>query len=189
VTKEKYWGMQGPGLGGYDNWESEYSMLDFLFLLEEEVKRRGGKKPNVIVRYPYLVGGRPMIFPGIADLQRIVKDGAVVVWTADAFHHGIGYNDPPDKALFPEKGGLELARKTIDEGLEILRIGDYWGYNQHCVTAKNDARDGAVLVRYLLGPMAGTIHDITYSDTTEMYHQPAPTWVAAALIEQKKVSA
>jgi hypothetical protein len=189
VTKEKYWGMQGPGLGGYDDWESEYSMLDFLFLLDEEAKRRGGQKPNVMVRYPYLVGGRPMIFPGVDELKRIVKDGAVVVWTADAFHHGIGYNDPPDKALYPEKGGLELAGKTISEGLEILRMGDYWGYNQHCVTAKNDARDGGVLVRYLLGPLQGQVLDITYSDTTEMYHQPAPTWVAAALIEQKKVSA
>lgn len=189
VTQEKYWGMQGPGLGGYDDWESEYSLLDFLFLLDEEAKRRGGKKPNVIVRYPYLAGGRPMILPGIDELQRIVKDGAVVVSTADPFHHGIGYNDPPEKALFPEKGGLELASKRIAEGLELLRIGDYWGYNQHCVSAKSDARDAGVVVRYLLGPLAGRILDITYSDTTEMYHQPAPTWVAAALIEQKKVSA
>src|SRR5436305_5414833 len=184
VTQEKYWGMQGPGLGGYDDWESEYSLLDFLFLLDEEAKRRGGKKPNVIVRYPYLAGGRPMILPGIDELQRIVKDGAVVVSTADPFHHGIGYNDPPDKALFPEKGGLELASKRIAEGLELLRIGDYWGYNQHCVSAKSDARDAGVVVRYLLGPLAGRILDITYSDTTAMYHQPAPTWVAAALIEQ-----
>ena len=189
VTQEKYWGMQGPGLGGYDDWETEYSLLDFLFLLDEEAKRRGGKKPNVIVRYPYLAGGRPMILPGIDELQRIVKDGAVVVSTADPFHHGIGYNDPPDKALFPEKGGLELASKRIAEGLELLRIGDYWGYNQHCVSAKSDARDAGVVVRYLLGPLAGRILDITYSDTTEMYHQPAPTWVAAALIEQKKVNA
>ena len=33
VTAEKYWGMQGPGLGGHDDWQSEYSLLDFLFLL------------------------------------------------------------------------------------------------------------------------------------------------------------
>jgi hypothetical protein len=186
VTGEKTWGIQGPGLGGHDEWKNEYSLLDFLFLLEQEARRRGVKPPEVIVRYPYLAGGRPMILPGMDELQRIVKDGAVVVSTADPFHHGIGYNDPPAQALYPEQGGLDLARKRIGEGLELLRIGDYWGYNQHCVSAKSDARDAGVVVRYLLGPLEGRILDITYTDTTEMYHAPAPTWVAAALIEQKK---
>ncbi|MEP7200048.1 MAG: hypothetical protein ABI874_09540, partial [Chloroflexota bacterium] len=187
VTKEKYWGMQGPGLGGYDDWASEYSMLDFLFLVEAEAKRRGMKPPEVIVRYPYLAGGRPMILPGIAELQQIVKDGAVVISTADAFHHGIGYGEPPESALYPEQGGLVLARKTIGEGLAILQMGDYWGYNQHCVSAKSDARDAGQVVRYLLGPLEGRILDITYADMTAMYASPAPTWVTAALIEQKKV--
>lgn len=189
VTKEKYWGFQGPGLGGHDNWKAEYSLHDFLFLLGEECKARGIQSPEVIVRYPYLVGGRPMIFPGMGELQKLVKDGAVVVSTADPFHHGIGYNDPPGKALYPEKGGLDLARKTIQEGLDILGMGDYWGYNQHCVTAKSDARDCGQTVRYLLGPLQGRVLDITYSDTTEMYGTPPPTWVAGALIEQRSVSA
>ncbi|MBI5876578.1 MAG: hypothetical protein HZB53_02925 [Chloroflexi bacterium] len=187
VTKEKYWGFQGPGLPGHDNWKAEYSLDDFLFLLDEECNVRGVKSPEVFVRYPYLVGGRPMIFPGMDELQKIVKDGAVVVSTADPFHHGIGYNDPPGKALYPEQGGLDLARKTIQEGLDILGMGDYWGYNQHCVTAKSDARDCGQTVRYLLGPLQGRVLDLTYSDTTEMYGTPPPTWVAGALIEQKKV--
>ena len=188
VTKEKYWGMQGAGLGGYDDWQSEYSMLDFVFLLDEEAKRRGVKAPEVTVRYPYLAGGRPMILPGIAELQAIVQSGAVVVSTADPFHHGIGYDDPPERALFPEQGGLDLARSRIDEGMRILQMGDYWGYNQHCVSAKSDARDAGQVVRYLLGPLESRILDITYSDTTAMYKAPAPTWVAAALIEQRKVT-
>ena len=188
VSKEKNWGMQGAGLGGFDDWESEYSMLDFSFLLAEEAKRRGVKAPELIVRYPYLAGGRPMILPGINELQDIVKGGAVVVSTADPFHHGIGYDDPPERALYPDKGGLDLARKRIDEGMQILRMGDYWGYNQHCVSAKSDARDAGQVVRYLLGPLESRILDITYSDTTVMYKAPAPTWVAAALIEQRKVA-
>src|SRR5712692_8220309 len=73
VTSEKTWGMQGSGLGGHNDWESEYSMLDFLFLIAEETKRRGVKPPEVIVRYPYLAGGRPMILPGMRELQDIVK--------------------------------------------------------------------------------------------------------------------
>jgi hypothetical protein len=188
VTKEEYWGMQGSGLGGHNDWESEYSMLDFLFLIAEEAKRRGVKPPEIIVRYPYLAGGRPMILPGMRELQDIVKSGAVVVSTADAFHHGIGYNDPPGEALYPDKGGLDLARKRIGEGMKILQMGDYWGYNQHCVSAKSDARDAGQVVRYLLGPLESRILDITYSDTTAMYNTPPPTWVAAALIEQQKTT-
>jgi hypothetical protein len=188
VRSEKYWGMQGPGLGGHSDWESEYSMLDFLFLIAAEAKRRGVKPPEVIVRYPYLAGGRPMILPGMRELQDIVKSGAVVVSTADPFHHGIGYDDPPERALYPDKGGLDLARKRIGEGMQILQMGDYWGYNQHCVSAKSDARDAGQVMRYLLGPLESRILDITYSDTTAMYKTPPPTWVAAALLEQKKMS-
>jgi hypothetical protein len=187
VTKEKYWGVQGPGLGGFNDWETEYSLLDFLFLLDAEAKRRGVKAPEVSVRYPYLVGGRPMILPGMKELQAIAKD-AVIISTADAFHHGIAYGDSPDKAVFFEKGGRELAHQTIQEGLDLLRIGDYWGYNQHCVTAKSDARDAGSVVRYLLGPLEGHILDITYADMTTMYQSPAPSWVTAALIEQRRVN-
>jgi hypothetical protein len=76
-----------------------------------------------------------------------------------------------------------LARKQINEGLDLLGSGDYWGYNQHCVTAKSDARDAGQVTRYLLGPLGGQILDLTYADTTTMYNQLAPTWVATALIE------
>ncbi len=189
VTQEKYWGIQGAGLEGHDNWKNEYSLSNFMLLWEEEKKRRGAhyRAPKLIVRYPYLAGGKPEILPGIKELEATVKEGAVVVSTADAFHHGIGYGDPPEQALYPEKGGLELARARISEGLELLRKGDYWGYNQHCVKAKSDARDAGQVVRYLLGPLEGHILDLTYTDTTDMYNTPPPTWVAAALIEQRKV--
>lgn len=187
-SQEKFWGIQGPGIEGRDEWKNEFSLLNFLFLFEEEVKRRALKNPPaLIVRYPYLAGGKPEKLPGIAELQQHVQEGAVVVTTADAFHHGIGYDDPPDKALYPDKGGLDLARKTILEGAAILGRGDYWGYNQHCVTAKSDGRDAGQVVRYLLGPLEGKILDLTYSDTTDMYNQPPPTWVAAALVEYRKV--
>jgi hypothetical protein len=78
---------------------------------------------------------------------------------------------------------LELARHTIEEGIEILANGDYWGYNQHCVSAKSDARDAGQVFRYLRGPMQGCILDLVHSDAADLYHAPSPTWVAAALIE------
>lgn len=184
VTKEKFWGIQGPGLAGREEWRNEFSLSNFLFLWQEEIKRRGIKGPELLLRYPYLAGGRPELLPGIDELQEIARD-AVVVTTADPFHHGIGYGDPPERALPPEAGGLELARQRIEEGLALLQAGDYWGYNQHCVEAKSDARDAGQATRYLLGPLAGQIVDLTWCDTTAMYNQPPPTWVATALIQLK----
>ncbi len=188
VTQETFWGIQGPGLEGRNEWRNEFSLSNFLFLWEEETRRRGINGPELILRYPYLAGGRPGILPGIEEMQEIARN-AVVVTTADPFHHGIGYGDSPQTALPAESGGLDLARQRIAEGLDMIRAGDYWSYNQHCVDAKSDARDAGQVTRYLLGPLDGRILDLTWHDTTDMYSQPAPTWVATALIKLQPVSA
>ncbi|MFZ5919014.1 MAG: hypothetical protein ACOYZ7_18930 [Chloroflexota bacterium] len=184
VTQEAAWGIQGPGLAGRQDWRREFSLLNFLFLWEHEVERRGIVAPELIVRYPYLAGGRPHILPGIEELQVITRD-AVVVSTADPFHHGRAYGEPPETALAWGAGGKELARKTIQEGLDLLWAGDYWGFNQHCVAAKSDGRDAGQVVRYLLGPLEGHIHDLVADDMTVAYNAPAPSWVTGALSEQK----
>lgn len=186
-SQEKFWGIQGPGLAGpRQEWRADHALYSFRHFWAAETKRRGIKGPEVIERYPYLAGGKPELLPGIEELQAIAKD-AVIVSTADAFHHGIGYGDPPEKARHPEAGGLELARQTLEAGIALLEKGDYWGYNQHCVQAKSDARDAGQVFRYLRGPMKGRILDLTYSDATELYKQPPPTWVAAALFEWQVV--
>jgi hypothetical protein len=184
VTHESAWGIQGPGVNRREDWQAEFSLLHFLFLWQMEIERRGIAGPELIVRYPYLAGGRPHILPGITELQEIVRD-AVVVATADPLHHGIGYGEPPESALAPDANGLGFAKKKIEEGLALLRAGDYWGYNQYCVSAKSDARDGGQVLRYLLGPLDGRILDLVANDTATMYQKPAPTWVAGALIELK----
>lgn len=181
VRKEAYWGIQGPGIPGRDEWRYDHALYSFRHFWRAETRRRGIHGPEVIERYPYLAGGKPEILPGMDELKEIARD-AVIVSTADAFHHGIGYGDPPEKALYPEQGGLELARQRIEEGIALLEKGDYWGYNQHCVEAKSDARDAGQVFRYLRGPMRGEIIDLTYSDATMLYKQPPPTWVACALI-------
>ncbi len=177
-------GIQGPGLDGLQNWKYDHVLMSWRHLWKAETERRGIVGPQVIERFPYLAGGKPWNLPGIEELIEIAKD-AVIVSTADPFHHGIGYGDPPEKSLDPHQGGLELARKTIQEGIDILGRGDYWGYNQHCVTAKSDARDAGQVFRYLRGPMKGQILDLTYSVADELYKAPPPTWVAGALIEWK----
>ncbi len=192
VTQEATWGIQGPGLSGREDWLHEFSLLNFLFLWETEVKRRGIKGPELIVRYPYLAGGRPYLLPGIGELQDLVPNAAVpgttvpgtaVVATMDPFHHGIGYGEPSETALFPNAGGLDLARRRIEEGLALLKAGDYWGYNQHCVSAKSDGRDAGQVLRYLRGPLQGQILDLAWEDMAPEYDKPDPTWVAGALIE------
>jgi hypothetical protein len=167
---------------GLNNWVHDHVLITWHHLWEAETKRRGIKAPEVIIRFPYLAGGKPENLPGIEELVEIGND-AVIVSTDDPFHHGIGYGDPAEKSYFPNEGGLELARATIEEGIEILERGDYWGYNQHCVEAKSDARDAGQVFRFLRGPMTGQIIDLTYTLADELYKAPPPTWVAAALIE------
>ncbi len=181
ATKERYWGIQGPGLERGDEWRHDHALISFRFFWELETRRRGVAGPQVIERYPYLAGGKPEQLPGIDELAELARD-AVIVSTADPFHHGIGYGDAPEEALHPQAGGLELARQRIEEGIALLERGDYWGYNQHCVSAKSDARDAGQVFRYLRGSMRGQILDMTYTDAAELYHAPRPTWVAGALI-------
>ena len=73
------------------------------------------------------------------------------------------------------------ATALVDELTTRLEGGDYAGYNRHCVEARSDARDAGQVFRYLLGPLRGRVLDLTYSDASELYGAPDPTWVAAAL--------
>jgi hypothetical protein len=185
-SKFEFWGIQGTGISGRREWESDHALMSWRHFWNAEVKRRGlNHPPDVFERYPYLAGGKPETLPGIQELADIAKD-AVIVSTADAFHHGIGYGTPPEEAFYPDEVGLRKAQQVLKKGISILEKGDYWGYNQHCVEAKSDARDAGQVFRYLRGPMKGQVLDITYSDASELYKTPAPTWVAAALFEWKK---
>jgi len=176
-----FWGIQGPGVDGRQEWRNDHALVSFRHFWEAEIKRRGIVGPELIERYPYLAGGRPGDLPGIDAIREIARD-AVIVSTADPFHHGIGYGDSAEASFHPHDGGLELARRRIGEGISLLEAGDYWAYNQHCVSAKSDARDAGQVFRYVRGPMRGRIVDLTHSDASELYRKPRPTWVAAALI-------
>lgn len=180
-----FWGIQGPGIAGRNEWRNDHALMSFRHFWAAETKRRGIRGPEVIERYPYLAAGKPDQLPGIEALARLAED-AVIVSTADAFHHGLGYGDPPERSFHPHEGGLDLARRTIEDGMAILARGDYWGYNTHCVEAKSDARDAGQVFRFLRGPMHGQIRDLTFSDAADLYKQPRPTWCAAALMEWQR---
>ncbi len=180
-----FWGIQGPGIDGREEWTGDHALISWRHFWEAEVKRRGLKNPaRVLERYPYLAGGHPERMPGI---ERFAKEceNAALVSTADPFHHGIGYGHIPAEALYPHEGGLEAGRRSIETGIR-LESADYWGYNQHCVRDKSDARDAGQVYRYIRGPISGRILDLPSSDASELYRKPKPTWVATALIEWKK---
>jgi hypothetical protein len=188
-SREETWGIQGTGIAnGRNEWEGDHALMSWRHFWNAEVKRRrlpASKTPEVIERYPYLAGGKPERLPGYDDLSRLVEN-AVIVSTADAFHHGLGYGDTPENSFEPDAAGLRRAQTVIENGIRILEKGDYWGYNQHCVSAKSDARDAGQVFRSLRGAMTGRVRDLTYSDASELYGKPAPTWVAAALVEWQK---
>jgi hypothetical protein len=187
-SAEATWGIQGPGLTRGEEWQLDHALYSWRFFWQLETQRRGISGPRVIERYPYLAGGKPWELPGIEELVAIARN-AVIVSTADPFHHGIGYGDSPEQSFAPHAGGLALAERTIRAGMQLLEAGDYWGYNGHCVTAKSDARDAGQVFRYLRGPLHGEIVDIVPSDAAALYNAPDPTWVAAPLVQWTKVSA
>lgn len=181
-SRWSFWGIQGPGIAGRDEWRGDHALLCFRHFWAAETKRRGIRGPELIERYPYLVGGKPDRLPGIDELARLAEN-AVIISTADALHHGLGYGDPPEQSYHPDAEGLAFARRTLEEGIEILGRGDYPGYLQHCLRAKSDARDAGPVFRFVSGTLHGRIVDLQYSDATALYRQPPPTWVAAALVE------
>ncbi len=181
----EFWGIQGPGIEGRREWQGDHALISWRHFWRAELARRGiapDKAPNVHERYPYLAGGQPQNLPGIDELARLMED-AVVVSTADPFHHGIGYGDAPEATYDHDAAGLAHAQSVIEAGIKLLEAGDYAAYNQHCIEAKSDARDTGQVYRYLRGPMTGNVLDLSYTDSSDLYDQPKPTWVAGALIE------
>ncbi len=181
----EFWGIQGPGIEGRREWQGDHALISWRHFWRAELARRGiapDKAPNVHERYPYLAGGQPQNLPGVDELARLMED-AVVVSTADPFHHGIGYGDAPEAAYDHDEAGLAHAQSVIEAGIKLLEAGDYGAYNQHCIEAKSDARDTGQVYRYLRGPMTGNVLDLSYTDSSALYDQPKPTWVAGALIE------
>lgn len=175
------WGIQGPGLDFRDEWRGDHAMQSLRHFWSAETERRGIKNRRLVERYPYLAGGRPGDLPNLDETSRIADD-AVIVATGDQFHHGIGYGMTSGESLEPDKGGLEAARVSMERGIGLIEDGDHWGYNQHCVEARSDDRDTAQLYRFLRGPLEGRLIEIGWSDSTELYDQPAPTWAAGGFI-------
>jgi hypothetical protein len=180
------WGIQGPGLDFRDDWEGDHALRALRHFWGAETRRRGITDRRLVERYPFLAGGHPEELPNLEDTARIAGE-AVIVATGDQFHHGIAYGTPVEEALAMQPEGLEAARVSMESGIELIDAGDYAGYDRHCVLAKSDDRDAAQLYRFLRGPLSGRLLDLGYSDATELYDQPAPSWAAGGFIAFDRV--
>jgi len=180
------WGIQGPGLDFRDEWQGDHAMRSLRHFWEAETRRRGISGRRLVERYPFLAGGHPDDLPNIEEVAALAED-AVIVATGDQFHHGIGYGMTAEESLHPEPDGLVAARASMEEGIELIDSGDYAAYDHHCVVAKSDDRDAAQLYRFLRGPLQGRLLDIGWSDATDLYDQPAPTWAGGGLIEFRRL--
>lgn len=175
-------GVSGPGLERSEFWKKEYSLSHFLFLFEQEVKRRGIKSPKLILRYPFGVNRSPETLPGIKELETITKD-SIIVATSDLCHHGAAYKCPPEIQLDISEKGYQFATTCIQNGLDLLKTNDYEKYYQHCLNVKSDSYDVSPLLRHLLGPLKNEILDLKLIDAAKMFEgNPMPSWVAASLI-------
>ncbi len=168
-------------------WQKDHALMSWRYFWNTEIKRRKLKNPPEVYEfYPYLAGGKPETLAGIEELKEFVKD-AVIVSTADPFHHGIGYGDSLENSFEPDAKGLQKAKDIVLGGAKLLEDADYWGYNQHCVAAKSDARDAGQVFRYIRGRLRAEIVDISYSDASKLYNAVPPTWVLGAIFQWHKV--
>lgn len=178
-------GVHGPKMQRGEYWKSEYSLLSFVFLWNEEIKRRGIKPPKLSLRFPYLVNRQPQTLPGISELEAIAKDACLVA-TGDFCHHGVAYGTDKEHALTGKKA-LEYAKSSINDNLNVLMTGDYAQYYEHCLQVRSDSFDVGSIIYHLRGLLEPTVHDVGICDTSLLYEgTPSPSWVAPALIELKK---
>ena len=178
-------GIQGPDIpNSREEWKLDHALISWRFFWNESCNRRGltdpKKRPRMQEVYPFLAGNEPQTMPHYDEVAKWAED-AIVVSTADPFHHGIGYGDDNTTARAPESGGLALARTSILESNRLLSLADYPAYLKQCVRARNDSRDAGPLFRELRGPMQPEILDLCASNMEIIYVAPPPTWVACCL--------
>lgn len=185
IFSDRCRGIFGPGLANEDLLCKEYSLDHFIFLLQHAAQRNRVEPPQVIIRYPNLIHGKPELLAGIEELKELAKE-SIVVATSDLCHHGVAYGLAPHKAFPISKQGYDFAHQVIKENLRLLSGSDLLAYRQHCIDTLSDSIEVGQILNYLLGPLEGTIHDLRLIDVAYLFEEDsAPAWVAATLVELK----
>ncbi|MBS0615895.1 MAG: hypothetical protein JSR58_05020 [Verrucomicrobia bacterium] len=183
LLKNPHRRIYGPGLPLQENLSGEFSLDNFHFLLRDAAQFLHMEMPSVISRYIPLVNGEPKSIPEIGDLQKLAKE-SIIIATADPMHHGIAYGTPPEKCLPISPAAYELASRIIDGALSFLSGDDLDAFQKYCWDNRSDADNVGQILRFLLGPLKGVIHDLKLINVEKLYPENChPSWVAAALIE------
>lgn len=176
-------GVHGPGVDGDGgHWDEEFSLDGFRALVGLAARRAGRPPPELIARFPFLVGDDPSSLPGVDELRAVVDAGAVVVATTDPVHYGVGYGRPDADLARDDARAVAFARSSVERALELLSTGDYTGFGAHAVAARSDFRDvGPVLATLLGPPLAAVLRDLVLVGYADVLEAAEPTWVAGAL--------
>ena len=178
-------GIFGPGLPYEELLCKEFSLDNFIFLLEHAAKRNGMPLPKVIIRYPNLIYGQPELISGIEELKLLAKE-SIVVATSDLCHHGTAYGLGLDIALPISKQGYDFAHQKIEKNLRLLSGNDLLAYRQYCLDSLSDSLEVGQILNFLLGPLEGYIRNLRLVDVSDLFEEnPEPSWVAATLVELK----
>jgi predicted class III extradiol MEMO1 family dioxygenase len=169
--------------GIYDAVADEFSLDNFRVLLELAARRAGKKTPELIVRFPFLVGGDPSTLPRIEEIGELARTCAVVA-TTDPIHYGIGYGDKAAVMARESEEARRYARDEIEYAFSVLAELELDQFAEHAARVKSDFRDvGPVLATVLGRGFRFAIKSLELVDYAEVLGAPKPTWVAAALVE------
>ncbi len=188
LSDEPCRGIFGTGLPYEVIYSEEFSLGNFLFLLDHATKRAGIESPKVIIRYANLAQGHPETLPRIEEITKIAKD-SIVVATADLCHHGVSYRVPAEEALAISPEALDFAREKIDIGLKLLSKCTHLEYRDYALKSRSDSKEIGQLLMHLLGPLDSQFRDLRLVDSSFMFEgSPQPNWVAACLVELIPIS-
>ncbi len=184
ISRESCWGIFGPLFPGDQTWKTEYSLKNFCFLWDYEIKKRKlANPPELILAYPCLANNEPWKMPGMEQLRSYLPDSFVVA-TTDFCHHGVAYNTPKENLLQISNSAEQFSRAEIEKGLQCFERQNYSEYFHFSQRTISDGSDVGQVLMYLKGPLKFRILDHRIVDTSCLYEGgPSPSWVAIPLIE------
>jgi hypothetical protein len=171
------------GIYGEEVEVDEFSLDNFRVLVDFAARRAKVDPPRIVARYPFLTGDGPTSLPGFDELRALFRDGALLVATTDAIHHGVGYNTPADRLLdLSAEQTRQAANSSILEQLALLSARRFAQFGQLCDDVHSDFRDVGPVLAELLGPFEVSFHELDLIDYANALQAARPTWVAAALL-------
>ncbi len=168
LSDEPCRGIFGPGLPYEAIYSQEFSLDNFVFLLDKATKQAGIESPKVIIRYANLAQGHPETLPRIEEIKKIAQE-SIVVATADLYHHGVCYKVLPEDALPISPAAINFAKDRIETGLKLLSKCTYLEYRDYQLKNFSDSKEIGQLLMYLLGPLDGEIRDFRLVDVSHMF--------------------